>query len=214
MIISWLGHASFIIKTAGKIIITDPFDERSGYSPWQQPVDIATVSHDHWDHNAVHVLKGNPQIINKETGPCNFPEITIIGFSSYHDKNKGADRGSNTIYKIISEDINLVHLGDQGTSLDKELIAQIGQVDILLIPVGGTFTLDAKDAFQVVQQLNPKIVIPMHFQTPHLSFKLAPVEAFTCKFNQAIKLPFLEVNRNEITDSLQIILLDYTTRSS
>jgi len=214
MIISWLGHASFIIKTAEKTIITDPFDERSGYTPWQQPVDIATVSHDHWDHNAVHVLKGNPQIIKKETGPFNFPGITITGFSSYHDKNKGADRGNNTIYKIMAEDISLVHLGDQGTLPDKGLIAQIGQVDILLTPVGGTYTLDAEDAFKIVQQLNPKIVIPMHFQTPHLSFKLAPVEAFTCKYNQVIKLPYLEINRTEISESLQIIVLDYITRTS
>ncbi|MDD3852654.1 MAG: MBL fold metallo-hydrolase [Syntrophomonadaceae bacterium] len=213
MIISWLGHASFIIKTEGKSIITDPFDERSGYTPWQQPVDIATVSHDHWDHNAVHVLQGNPQII-KETGTFNFPGITITGFSSYHDKNKGADRGNNTIYKIMAEDISLVHLGDQGTLLDKELIAQIGQIDILFTPVGGKFTLDAEAAFQIIQQLNPKIVIPMHFQTPHLSFKLAPAEAFICKFNQVIKLPFLEINRGEITKSLQIIVLDYITRTS
>ncbi|MGI5879674.1 MAG: MBL fold metallo-hydrolase [Syntrophomonadaceae bacterium] len=213
MIISWLGHASFIIETAGKTIITDPFDERSGYTPWQQPVDIATVSHDHWDHNAVHVLQGNPKII-KEAGQFNFPQITITGFSSWHDKNHGADRGSNNIYKIMAEDISLVHLGDQGAHLETELIAQIGQVDILFTPVGGKFTLDAEDAFQVIQQLNPKIVIPMHFQTPHLSFKLAPVEAFTCRFNQVIKLPFLEVNRDKITDSLQIIVLDYTTRSS
>lgn len=208
MKIEWLGHASFLIETLGKTIITDPFDETIGYQTYNKEVDYATVSHNHFDHNAVHLLKGEPQVINTlEEIQTN--EIIFRGIASYHDSEKGLLRGSNIIYKIIAEDINLVHLGDLGHVLDEKTIQEIGKVDILFIPVGGTFTVDAKEALYIVDQLAPKIIIPMHYDTPHLSFELAPVEEFTSSCDIVTKKPYIEISPAAWGADKQVILLDY-----
>ncbi len=208
MKINWMGHASFLINFKDKKLITDPFDENLGYPVFKQEVDIATVSHEHWDHNAIHLLNGNPEVI-KETGIFNIKGINIKGIASYHDKVQGKDRGENIIFKISAEDIDLVHLGDLGHMLNHGQVNEIGNVDVLLIPVGGIFTIDAEEAFKVVNQLNPRIIIPMHFKTPHLCFELAPVEAFTARFDSMIKRPYLEVTRENINNLPRVIVLDY-----
>ncbi len=211
MKIRWLGHACFYIETEGKGLITDPFDEKLGYPPFEQEIDIATVSHEHWDHNAVHVLRGKPRVI-RGTGQYETEGIRINGFPSFHDKKQGADRGQNTIFKISAEGLDILHLGDLGHLLLQEEIDLIGHVDILLIPVGGTFTIDADEAFELVEKLQPGIIIPMHFDTPHLSFDLAPVEAFTAKFDKTVKRPYLEVDKGSVQGLHGVIVLDYLQR--
>lgn len=209
MKITWLGHASFIINTLGKNIITDPFDDQVGYPVYNQEVDYATISHSHWDHDAAHVLKGEPHIIDT-LGEHNYDGINFKGIASYHDPEQGSLRGSNIIFKIIAEDINVVHLGDLGHLLDEEQIQEIGTVDILLIPVGGTFTIDAKAALTIVRDLKPKLIIPMHYKTPHLSFELAPVEDFISKFEIITKKPYLEINKADLGNKEnEVIVLDY-----
>jgi len=208
MNIRWLGHASFLLIIGNKKLITDPFDEQSGYAVFKQEVDIATVSHEHWDHNSVHVLAGSPRVI-KGTGFFDLGEIKIKGVPSFHDKTRGKERGTNTIYKISAEGIDVVHLGDLGHLLEQEQVNEIGNVDILLLPVGGIFTIDAEEAFKIAKQLDPKIIIPMHFGTPHLSFNLAPVEPFIAKFDRVVKMPYLEVNEENLKDQPEVIVLDY-----
>lgn len=208
MKITWLGHASFVIETLDKIIIMDPFNEEVGYPIYGGNVDYATVSHDHWDHSAVHLLKGSPQVI-KTTGEHSVSDIKFTGIKSYHDKEKGSLRGENIIFKINAEGIEVVHLGDLGHILDYDDIKLLGNVDILLVPVGGTFTVNALEALDIVNKLNPKVVIPMHYNTPHLSFDLAPVEDFTKHFDIVTKKPFLEINKNNLENENKIILLDY-----
>ncbi|MBO8157943.1 MBL fold metallo-hydrolase [Thermosyntropha sp.] len=210
MKIRWLGHASFLIETEGKKIITDPFEERVGYPLYEGEVDIATVSHDHYDHNAVHLLKGNPVAV-KGTGFFEFGNIKITGYLSYHDKNEGKDRGENIIYKISAEGIDVLHLGDLGHVLDDNFVSQIGKVDILLVPVGGTFTIDAEEAFILAQKIKPAIIIPMHFATPALTFTLLPVEAFTSKFDYTVKKHYLDLTREDLNNTRgEVIVLDYT----
>lgn len=210
MRINWLGHASFLIEAEGKKIITDPFDEKVGYPLYAGEVDIATVSHDHYDHNAVHLLKGNPVVV-KETGHFSWGEINITGYPSYHDKNKGRDRGENIIYKISAEDISILHLGDLGHVLEDQTVKEIGDIDILLLPVGGVYTINADEAFTLAQKINPKIIIPMHFATPALSFALSPVEDFTSKFDYSVKKPYLYVSRKDLSSTGEVIVLDYTS---
>lgn len=210
MKINWLGHASFLIEAEGKKIITDPFDEKVGYPLYAGEVDIATVSHDHYDHNAVHLLKGNPVVV-KETGHFSWGEINITGYPSYHDKNKGRDRGENIIYKISAEDISILHLGDLGHVLEDQTVKEIGDIDILLLPVGGVYTINADEAFTLAQKINPKIIIPMHFATPALSFALSPVEDFTSKFDYSVKKPYLYVSRKDLSSTGEVIVLDYTS---
>jgi L-ascorbate metabolism protein UlaG (beta-lactamase superfamily) len=211
MKIHWLGHASFLIECNGRKIITDPFDEKIGYPVYSEAVDIATVSHDHWDHNSVENLKGSPIII-RETGEFKIHDIKISGFKSYHDKNRGKDRGLNNIYKFDLEQITVLHMGDLGHVPDPELNLLWGKIDILMIPVGGVYTINADEAYQTVQLINPQITIPMHFNTPELSFNLGPVETFTSKFDWVVKKPWLEVSSNNISEQGGIVVLDHTSR--
>lgn len=208
MKIWWRGHASFIIETAGKRIITDPFNDKLGYPMAPLTAELVTVSHEHWDHDAVETIQGHPQII-RGTGTTTLDGITIQGIASFHDHKGGRERGPNTIFKVTAEDLRLVHLGDLGHPLTAVQLEEIGAVDILMVPVGGTYTIDAREALALVEELQPKIVIPMHFSTPHLSFSLAPLEQFTSAFDQVIKKPSLEIGRQDISDHLKVIVLDY-----
>jgi len=209
VIIRWLGHASFLVESLGSKLLTDPFNDRIGYKVYHDEVDIVTISHEHWDHNAVDMLKGSPRVI-RETDTFEVPGYTIRGIPSFHDRKQGQERGRNTIYKITAEGIDLVHLGDLGQVLTAQQIKDIGNVDILLVPVGGRYTLDAADAYQVVEQLQPGITIPMHFLTPHVSLReLAPVEAFTVKFPRVVKKPCLEINQDGLEAENRVIVLDY-----
>jgi L-ascorbate metabolism protein UlaG (beta-lactamase superfamily) len=208
MKISWFGHACFLIETDGTKIVTDPFDQALGYLVVPQEADIALISHDHWDHNALHVFSQAPMAFREE-GSFRAGDIKLEGILSYHDKNQGQERGTNIIFKLQAEGIDLVHLGDLGHLPTARQVEQIGHVDILLIPVGGTYTIDAQEATQVVELLQPRVVIPMHYDTAALSFSLAPVEAFTVQYDCVIKKSFLELNKNELQGDRRIIVLDY-----
>ncbi|MEA4925175.1 MAG: MBL fold metallo-hydrolase [Syntrophomonadaceae bacterium] len=208
MRISWRGHASFVIEAEGRTIVTDPFNEKLGYPVTPLAADIAIISHQHWDHNAVEILTGQPQVI-MEPGAHKVGGITITGLNCWHDANGGRERGLNTAYKISAEGLEVVHLGDLGHTLDSRQVAELGQVDVLMVPVGGRYTIDAEQAVKVVKDLQPRIAIPMHFGTPHLSFALAPVEKFISYYDTAVKKAFLEVTPETLGNDLRIILLDY-----
>lgn len=211
MKIHWLGHASFLIESNGKKIITDPFDEKIGYPVYSQAVDIVTVSHDHWDHNSVGALKGNPTVIS-ELGEFNIDGLKITGFPSYHDKSRGRERGLNNIYKFDLERITILHLGDLGHVPEPELNLSWGKIDILMIPVGGIYTINADEAQQTEKLIKPQLTIPMHFNTPELSFDLEPVERFISKYDWVIKKPWLEINSDNLYEQGGIVVLDYTSR--
>jgi len=204
----WRGHASFLIETEGKRIITDPFNAELGYPLTPVEADLVTVSHEHWDHNATETIGGNPRVI-RGTGSVKVGGIEFQGIAAHHDHNRGRERGPVTIFRISAEGLSLVHLGDLGHILSAEQVQEIGAVDILLLPVGGKFTIDAGEAVQIVSLLQPKIVIPMHYATPHLSFSLAPLEKFTSYYDQIIKKPFLEVHPDELGPGLKIMVLEY-----
>jgi L-ascorbate metabolism protein UlaG (beta-lactamase superfamily) len=209
VIIKWLGHASFLLESASIKLLTDPFNAEIGYQLYKDNVDIVTVSHEHWDHNAVDTISGNPRVI-RETGLSTIDGINILGISSFHDKKQGQERGNNIIFKISSENLDILHLGDLGHVLTDRQLMEVGNADILLVPVGGRYTVDAEAAYQIVEQLQPSIIIPMHFLTPDVSLKeLAPVEAFTAKFPRVIKKPFLEISKEALTPEAKVIVLDY-----
>jgi len=161
----------------GKTLITDPYDKSVGLKPPQFEADIVTVSHDHFDHNNTQALRGKPYVVNSP-GEFDIQGIGIQGVESYHDAEGGQQRGANVIYRIEMDDISVVHLGDLGHTLENKQLEAIGRTDILLIPVGGTYTLDAKQATEVVSQIEPRIVIPMHYALPGLKVKINGVEPF------------------------------------
>ncbi len=208
MIIRWLGHASFLIESESARIITDPFDEELGYQAIEEVVDIATVSHQHWDHNAVHVLQGHPIVVS-EAGNHQIKDIKIQGLASFHDQAQGELRGPNIIFKISLEGIDIVHLGDLGHILAEEQCEAIGPVDILLLPVGGVYTINADEALQVARQLKPAIIVPMHYNTKALSFELDPLERFTGQFDKTVKLPCLKIDSASLKEQSGVVVLDY-----
>ena len=209
MLIKWLGHASFNISSRGIDIITDPINEKSGYPMFPRSADIVTISHQHWDHNAVECISGPAKVI-EGPGQHQAEGVLIYGINAFHDDQQGRVRGTNTIFKICTEGINLVHLGDLGHVPSLEQVEEIGQTDILLLPVGGRYTVGAEKAYEIVELLQPKLVIPMHFQTPHLSFSLAPLEKFISRYEQVLKLPCLEIEAKDLKqEEPGIIVLDY-----
>ena len=155
MRITWFGHACFLIEGQGQRIVTDPFNDEVGYDIPQVEADIVTISHEHWDHNAVDTVGGNPRVV-RQPGQLEINGIKIEGIGSYHDRSQGRERGRKNIYVYTVEGMRVVHLGDLGHLLSEEQIKIIGSVDVLLIPVGGTFTIDADDAFKWWKYLNLK----------------------------------------------------------
>ena len=180
MTISWYGHSCFKISNQGghSIIITDPFDKKIGLTPPRGNADVVTISHDHYDHNNIKAISGELFVVNGP-GEYEVKGIRITGISSYHDKKQGEERGLNTIYLIEVDDIKICHLGDMGQEklTDKQL-ESIGDVDILMIPVDGVYTLNAREAVKIVKQIEPRIIIPMHYKLPGLTEKLDDVKDF------------------------------------
>lgn len=170
MIITWYGHSCFKIQTRPKrggeeiTIFTDPFDKSIGLRPPQGQANIVTISHDHHDHNNPGFLKGDLFKIDAP-GEYSINGVTIEGVDSFHDKNSGSESGRNTIFIFESEDVRLCHLGDLGHKLNEKQLDKINGVDILMIPVGGKYTISAQEAEQVIGQIEPKIIIPMHYRT-------------------------------------------------
>ena len=208
VIIRWLGHACFHCQGEGVSLLTDPFDEEVGYPLPQVEADLVTVSHDHHDHNAVNLLPGNPGVI-KEVGVHHFQSLEIKGFPVFHDEVKGAKRGDNIIFVWEMDELRLCHLGDLGHLLDDTTLNSIGKIDILMVPVGGTFTIDAREARDVVDQLHPRLVIPMHFKTPHLSFELDVSEKFTLYFDRVRQDKLWQGTVADLPNEQEVLVLDY-----
>ncbi|HRN70681.1 MAG TPA: MBL fold metallo-hydrolase [Candidatus Woesebacteria bacterium] len=182
MEIKYIGHSSFCIKTKTAKIVTDPFDPQMvGLKYPKQEADIITISHHHGDHNFIEGVKEGGLVIDWP-GEFEKNEVRITGFASYHDKKQGEERGENTIFKLESENVSILHCGDLGYVIDKEMVETIGNVDILLIPVGGFYTINAEEAVKVINEIEPSIVIPMHYNNPEMNQELAanmqPLETF------------------------------------
>lgn len=206
MVIKYLGHASFLIKTKGSSIVTDPYNEEIvGLKFPKVEADIVTISHNHKDHNQAKNVKGDTLVIDWP-GEFEKKDVRIFGYKAYHDKKKGAERGENILYKFESEGITVLHCGDLGEIPDQSFIDSIGDIDILLIPVGGFYTIDADDAKEVCLRIEPSIIIPMHYGNSQISKsiseKIAPVDDFLKKFGVEKKEPVdeLKINKDELLE--------------
>jgi L-ascorbate metabolism protein UlaG (beta-lactamase superfamily) len=200
MKIKWLGHSCFKIKSERGIrIVTDPFDDNVGYKIPAVETDIVTVSHGHYDHNFTDCVMGNFETVSK-VGNFYIKDIALTGVHTYHDNEKGDKRGSNIVYVFEIDGIRVCHLGDLGHLLSPAQIEMISRVDVLLIPVGGVYTINAEEAVQVVNQLKPSIIIPMHFSTPKLKFDLDPVDNFIDLIGKGERLSsqVVEINKEDI----------------
>jgi L-ascorbate metabolism protein UlaG (beta-lactamase superfamily) len=170
MEIRYLGHSSFLIKTKEAKLVTDPFDSSIGMNFSKQEADVVTASHQHPDHNNIKAISGDPLVI-EWPGEYEKKGIRVFGYKWYHDDKKGEERGENILYKIEAEGISILHCGDLGAPLNDALLEEIGSIDILMIPVGGHYTIDASTATGIIKKIEPNIVIPMHYNHDKLDQK-------------------------------------------
>jgi len=211
MKIKYLAHSSFLItSSSGVRIITDPYAATGGlkYRPLQETADIVTVSHEHGDHNYTKDIKGNPVIL-KNSGEAK--GIKFKAVAAAHDEQNGNQRGQNLLFCFEVDGVKVCHCGDLGHVLTAEQVKAIGKVDALLIPVGGFFTIDAKAAAKVCDQLKPPVIIPMHYETEKADFPIAGIEDFTKgKMNVSfINSNEVELNKDKLPQSPQIVVLQH-----
>ncbi|MCD8485073.1 MBL fold metallo-hydrolase [Candidatus Woesebacteria bacterium] len=192
MDIQYVGHSCFRLRGKEGIVITDPFQSSVGFSMPALRADVVTLSHDHGDHNHADGVKAtasreNPFVI-REAGEYEVGGITVFGYPSWHDDQKGEERGRNIMYSIFLDDVHVLHLGDLGHKLDQKTIEAIPAVDVLLCPVGGIYTINAKVASEVISSLEPATVIPMHYRTDQHDTEtfgeLATVEDFMKEYGK------------------------------
>ena len=215
MDIYWGGQSLFRLKGKNASVIIDPFDpDFVGLKlPKELSADVCLTTHDHNDHNNVRVVTspttGAPMAF-RDPGEYEVAGVVVTGIASYHDDSSGSERGLNTIFHLMFDGLNLVHLGDLGQSkLSEEQIAKIGQTDVLFIPVGSTYTIDGKVASDIVSQLEPKIVIPMHFFTEGLKFQLDPVDKFLKEMGveNIVAQPKLSITKDKLPEEPQVVVL-------
>ncbi|MBR6028242.1 MAG: MBL fold metallo-hydrolase [Clostridia bacterium] len=211
MLIRCCGHAKFLIETAdGYRIVTDPFDASVGYPVTDLQADAVLVSHHHHDHDAVDTVRGWTKMVDSAGTHTLTPGVTVRALEAYHDDQQGAKRGKNLLMCIEADGLRLVHLGDLGHQPDSRLLSAIGSVDILMIPVGGFFTIDAEQAAILCRQLQPKVILPMHYRTAvNADWPIAPVDEFLSRMASAPveTLTVLRVTKEDLGCQPSIALL-------
>lgn len=210
MDINWLGHSCFRLKGKQATIVTDPFPPDLGYTLGKLTADIVTVSHQHPGHAYAKGIGGDPKVI-AGPGEYEIKGVLIIGIATFHDADGGQKKGKNTVYLIEFDGITVCHLGDLGHVLTTEQVEEIDDVDVLLLPVGGGSAINAATAAEVIRQIEPKVVIPMHYQTPVLKRELATVDGFLKEMGieRPTSQPKLSFNPSSLPVSTQVFLLDY-----
>ena len=223
--LTWYGQSTFTLAVGSAFkALLDPTNSATGYQiPVIQGVDLVTVSHEHSDHNNVGLAAGSPQVLKGLAGSDwakidqQVKGVRVRTVGVYHDAQLGTQRGRDAIFIYELEGLRIAHLGDLGHPLTPEQLGQIGPLDVVMIPVGGYYTVDAKTAAEVVGQLNPRVVIPMHYKTPDLggslSSVLAPVDDFIkalgsrAAVNQAGQS--LSLSKDSLPAALTVYVLKY-----
>jgi L-ascorbate metabolism protein UlaG (beta-lactamase superfamily) len=210
MEIIWLGHSCFLIKGKGKTILTDPCHPDLGYRLSQPEADIVTLSHFHRGHSYVEGVANDPKQI-KSPGEYEIGGTFVTGIGSFHDDKKGELRGRNTIFVIEMDGVTLCHLGDLGHPLDSHLIEEIGDVGILFLPVGEVSTIPIDTATEIIRQLEPPIVIPMHYKTKAFTGNLGPLDKFldTMRIRELEAKPKLSITFSSLPSSTQTVVLNH-----
>ena len=218
MEIKYIGHSCFRIKGKDTVAVTDPFESKSVGLPMAKlGADIVTVSHDHTDHNKAELVDGTPRrskpMVVRETGEYEVGGMCVIGTEVFHDEENGAARGKNIVFTFLVDGLIVCHLGDLGHKLSDDQVEDIGQVDILLVPVGGVFTLGPAKAVEVVEQLSPSIVIPMHYKREGMSGEfesLSTVDEFVTKvgLGQAKRAESLKLSKDELPEDTELYILE------
>lgn len=210
MEILWYGHACFKLKGKTASVIIDSYNpEATGLKlPKDMEADVAIRTHEHADHSNIESVTGSPVRVSGP-GEYEVKGVAISGIPVFHDKSEGGERGKNTVYNINMDGINIVHLGDLGHILTEENLNTIGACDILLVPVGGVYTITPEEATEVIAQLEPKIVIPMHYKIEGLKYELSPIETFLKSYGAENVEPIakLTITKDKLPEDTQVVVL-------
>lgn len=214
MIIEWLGHSCFkIVSDIGVVVVFDPFDPNyTGLDCKKINADVISISHGHGDHSALHQVEGYSLVVSKH-GTYEYKNIKIQTIKSFHDNKKGALRGENLISILYVDSLKICHFGDMGENLTKDQIEKIGKVDIILIPIGGIYTIDAKQAKEFLNILKPQITIPMHYNIKDLKFELGYLstflEMFDAKDIKIMKENSIKISKEDLKNHPKILVLGF-----
>ncbi len=208
MDITYLGRSCFKIKGKQATIITDPYSPEYGLLG-KQSAAIVTVSHGHSDHSYAEGIDGVTKVLSR-CGEYEISGVLVNGFPSYHDATEGAERGKNVIFTYTIDDVTIAHLGDLGHTIDNSLFEGIGNIDVLLVPVGSIYTINAKQAATITRTLEPKYVIPMHYQRDNHSQELDPVDNFFKEMgvNKPEAVTKLTFTKASLPDATTVVLMD------
>jgi len=211
--ITWLGHSMFLFSLNDTLkVVIDPYDDTVGYPLPKVTADIVLVSHRHFDHDNVKLVKGKPKVVDRD-GTTSLKGINFKGVPSVHDDKDGTLRGLNTIFVWEMGGIRFAHLGDLGVMLSDEQIKQIGAIDVLFSPVGGYFTIDAATATKIIDALKPKAVFPMHYKTEVMgnSFPIAGVNDFLAgkKNVKRVGKNSITLSKDKLPEETTIYVLNY-----
>lgn len=210
MKIKYFGHSCFALSYAcGAVLVTDPYDETVTYPPCTARCDAALVSHDHFDHNHIQTLTGDFAVI-KSAGTYDVKGVKISAAPSFHDQEKGALRGENLLMRIEGEGLSIAHLGDLGHMPNEKQKAHLANLDILMLPIGGTYTIDTPEAEALIAELKPRRVIAMHFKTEaYPTINISTCEAFAADMKAAFMPNEIEVTRENLMTLPEVMILNY-----
>lgn len=207
MRIEWIGHACFKLTAQdGTTVITDPYDESVGIDMIELKADLITMSHEHHDHNETSMIVGDPVIAR---GPqlASVGSVTARAVNSWHDDAQGKLRGFNTVRIFNMDGLKIVHMGDQGCMPSEDVLEAIEDADVMMIPVGGTYTVDAAGAKAIIERAKPRCVIPMHVKTAHCPYPIAKVDAFLAVMGAQGAVPVAKLDITKDTVPQGVVLM-------
>ncbi|MBI2917462.1 MAG: MBL fold metallo-hydrolase [Chloroflexi bacterium] len=212
MELTWLGHSCFRLRSQRATVLLDPFNPSLGYPlPPDLSGQVVTITHDHPGHNNAAAVGGSPRVV-RQPGEYQVSGMLLLAIASYHDDSNGEKLGKNTIFCLEADGLWVCHLGDLGHLPSPDLVSQMAPVHVLLVPVGGTTTLSPSQAVEAITRLEPRVVVPMHYQTPAARPDLAPVERFLKEMGIAeapAAQPRLTLTRSNLPQETRVVLLDY-----
>ncbi len=212
MEITWYGRACFRLKGRDATVITDPCPPATGFVAGKHDVDLLTISHDHADHTYTRSITA--RLTLTRPGEYESSDVLVTGVRTFHDGVGGTERGENIVFSVELDGVRVAHLGDLGHLLTEEQLSELGPVDVLLVPAGGIYTLPPAEAAEVVSQIGPKIVIPMHFQVDGGSTDLTTPEKFLHEMAvEPIRQPKAQVTHSSLPDETQVVLLEARGRT-
>ncbi|HEY7060431.1 MAG TPA: MBL fold metallo-hydrolase [Chloroflexota bacterium] len=209
MELTWLGHSCFRLRGRDLTVVTDPFGAGLGLPMGKVEADVVTVSHDEPNHNAISAVGGGPRVV-AGPGEYELAGVMITGVATPRPPGQSRDEPRNTAYLLELDDVTICHLGDLAAPLTSDQVAVVKDADVLLVPVGGHCTIDGAQAAEVVAQVEPKLVVPMHYQSPGVRVPLDAVDRFCHEIGAAELTPQgrLNVTRGSLPDQLTVVLLE------